>query len=210
MKTSVVYILVFMFVIAGNLSAQVWPFEKTDRQIIHQGNLDYANGKFEEAQKAYEKVKLRRPKNDASHFNIGSAAYKAKKYDDAIRYYKEAAEESQDNTLKSGSYYNLGNAYMAKEEYTDAIKAYKKALKLNPEDDDARYNLSYALRQQKQQQKQQQQSKPQEEDNEEQEKPDQMTKDDADNIMNDLDNEEKEHRKDMNNKGREEDLKKDW
>jgi len=44
------------------------------------------------------------------------------------------------------AWHNYGNAKLMQKSYEDAIYGYKKALKLNPKDEDTRYNLAYAQR----------------------------------------------------------------
>ena len=45
---------------------------------------------------------------------------------------------------------------MKKQNYSDAVEAYKESLRLNPADEETRYNLSEAIRQMKQTEKKQQ------------------------------------------------------
>ena len=44
------------------------------------------------------------------------------------------------------AWHNIGNCYLQKKEYQQAVDAYKKALKLDPKDEETRYNLAYALK----------------------------------------------------------------
>ena len=57
---------------------------------------------------------------------------------------------------------------MAQEKYGEAFESYKKSLKINPDDEDSRYNLEYArwkmIQQQQQQQNQDQQQQDQNKD----------------------------------------------
>ncbi|MDZ7741414.1 MAG: tetratricopeptide repeat protein [Bacteroidota bacterium] len=68
------------------------------------------------------------------HFNEGL-------YNDAISAYEEILE----NGVASWElYYNLGNAYFKTNNMGPAIYNYEKALKLNPESEDAKFNLKIA------------------------------------------------------------------
>ena len=55
--------------------------------------------------------------------------------------------------------YNIGNAWLKAQQPQKAIQSYVDGLKLNPDDQEAKYNLSAALRMLQQQQQQQQQQK---------------------------------------------------
>ena len=57
-----------------------------------------------------------------------------------------------DNKQKAAANYNIGNTYMEEKKYEEAVKAYKEALRKNPQDENAKYNLSYALQMLKKQQ----------------------------------------------------------
>jgi tetratricopeptide (TPR) repeat protein len=56
-----------------------------------------------------------------------------------------AAKTTKDPMLQSGANYNTGNTYMSEQQWQQAVDAYKQALRKNPQDADAKYNLSYAL-----------------------------------------------------------------
>ena len=94
----------------------------------------------------------------------------------------------EDILTQSKSYYNIGNSLYRMGKLPESILAYTQALKLNPNDEDAKYNLEFVRaklkdqsqeqqqdqnqqqQQQEQQQQQQQQGENQEQKKEEQEK----------------------------------------
>ena len=83
-------------------------------------------------------------------------------------------ERNTTSEIEADSYYNLGNTMMAQEKYAEAFEAYKNSLKINPNDEDARYNLEYARWKLIQQQQQQQQQQDQQQQDKEQEEKDQQ------------------------------------
>ena len=80
-------------------------------------------------------------------------------------------------------YHNVGNIGMQSKEYAKSVEAYKQSLRLNPKDDETRYNLALAqklLHDQQQQQDDKKQDKTQEQQPQQQE---QMSKDNAQQML---------------------------
>lgn len=126
---------------------------------IRQGNKLFNGQKYEEAEIWYRKAIEKDPKNKEAVYNLGTAQYQQKKFDDAIESFKKSAENYSTKSegidavkMKAASYHNLGNAHLMKKDAEKAIDAYKKALKLNPTDMDTKYNLVLAMQEQKNQQ----------------------------------------------------------
>jgi tetratricopeptide (TPR) repeat protein len=133
---------------------------QSDLKYIRQGNGKYQDGKYPESETFYRKALDKNRISDHASFNLGDALYKQKKYDDAGKSFLETTEKAYDNIRKSNSLYNLGNSLLNNNKTEESINAYKNSLRLNPGNQQAKYNLAYAqdlLRQQKQQQQQQQQ-----------------------------------------------------
>ncbi|GBE51867.1 von Willebrand factor type A domain protein [bacterium BMS3Bbin14] len=130
------------------LLAGMWP----GRSLASPGEKHFAAGKFEKAEQYYRKALKDDPDNPVLNFNLGDAAYKDKRYDQAIAAFKRALR-SDDLGLQAKSYYNLGNARFrlgqqtlksdpehALQMWQEALKSYESSLKLAPNDQDARYN----------------------------------------------------------------------
>ena len=147
-------ILISLVVACINSQAQ------TDKALIRQGNNDYKNGNYADAEVKYRKS-LDKEYNPKAQFNLGDALYEQGNYEDAEKNFSEITKRNTSQNIESEAYYNLGNTLMAQEKYAEAFDAYKKSLKSNPDDNDARYNLEYArwkmIQQQQQQQNQEQQ-----------------------------------------------------
>lgn len=203
-------------------------FGNNSRPTLRKGNQEYKKGNFDEAIHLYQKALSKDPKNPIGHFNLGNTYYKKSAFDSAMFHYQAAIQELKNDDLKSKGYYNLGNSMLQKREFQKAIDAYKEALKANPNNEDARYNLSYALKMLKQQQQQQQQqnqnqdqqnkdqqqNQPQqnneekknddkkEQPNQPQEQKNQMSREEAERILNALKNREKELKNQQKDKGK--------
>lgn len=132
---------------------------KAQQSEIRKGNSEFESKNFGNAESAYRKALEKDPSLFAGKYNLGNALYRQDKMEDAARYYMESASGGGSAADQSRAMYNMGNALMKSEKYQEAVEAYKQALKLDTSDEDARYNLSYALQKLRQQQQQQQQNK---------------------------------------------------
>jgi len=143
-------------------------FAQSAYQPIREGNMNFKNNDFSSAEEFYRQSIRKDGSLHESAFNLGDALYRQGKYEDAARYFQQAANKTDNPKMKSEAYHNLGNALLKNKKSKEAIEAYKRALINNPKNEDSRYNLAYAMRQQKQQQQQKQENKEQK--NQEQEK----------------------------------------
>lgn len=138
-------------------------------KLIKKGNDFYNNKKFNDAEVEYRKALEKNKSSFAGKFNLADALYKQGKFEDAAKIFKELSNSTQNKEELAKVNYNLGNSYLKQEKYRESVESYKKALKLNPKDEDARYNLAYALKmiqkQQQNQQNQDQQNKDQQKQN---------------------------------------------
>ncbi|HTO93956.1 MAG TPA: tetratricopeptide repeat protein [Bacteroidota bacterium] len=118
---------------------------QSTRSLVNGGNDLYRDQKYSDAEVNYRKA-LEKEKNLVQgHFNLGDALTKQGKYDEAVRQYQEALAKATGKDTKAYASYNIGNAQMKQQKYKDAVQSYVDALKIDPKDNDAKYNLSYAL-----------------------------------------------------------------
>jgi len=151
-RRNTTYILFFCALAAWNIG---WLDPVKDG--VEDGNRQYLLGKYDDAMKSYSQAQGERPDSPELHYNIGNVQFKKNDVEQAAREYLESATSTEDNDVKATSLYNLGNAYMAQGNGAEAVESYKKALRLNPKDEDAKYNLELAMLQMQQQQPQQKQ-----------------------------------------------------
>ena len=74
-------------------------------------------------------------------FQSANEFYSNGNYEQAIKHYKEILENNHES---AALYFNLGNAYYKINEFPAAILYYEKALRLDPADEDTRFNLRLA------------------------------------------------------------------
>jgi Ca-activated chloride channel family protein len=121
------------------------------------GNKLYEEHKYKEAQDDYLKALKKDPNNTTGLFNLGNSLYQQKQYDSSRKVMAATAGAAKDKNAKSAANYNIGNTYMSQQKWEDAANAYKQTLRNNPQDADAKYNLSYAEEMMKKQQDQKKQ-----------------------------------------------------
>lgn len=151
------YLSLWILVILANFDSN----GQSSRDHLKSGNTEYREGKYSESETSYRKS-LETAEAEESYrgrYNLGNSLYRLKKSEEAIQEYKNAIALTQDPAQKSKNFHNMGNTYMNMDQYQEAVNAYKQALRLNPKDEDTRYNLAYAQSKLIQQQEQQNQSK---------------------------------------------------
>jgi tetratricopeptide (TPR) repeat protein len=166
---------------AGLLCAGTVFGQKAERKHIHEGNTLYSSEKFTEAEIAYRKSVDVNPRSVEGAYDLGNALYRQQKYPEAAEQYQLVTGQSErllsenreaNATRLAQVYHNLGNIDMQSKEYAKSVEAYKQSLRLNPKDDETRYNLALAQKllddQQQQDQDQQQNQDQQEQEQQEQ------------------------------------------
>jgi len=163
-------------------------FSQKQVQELRKGNKNYNKQNYKEAEIDYRKAIETKNNYYKGYFNLGDALYKQKKYDEASNYFTKLTQtDDVPKNIKAQSYHNIGNCLLEQKKYQESIDAYKNSLKLQPKDNDTKYNLEYAkkkLIQQQQQQNQNQDKNKQNQDKKDQDKKDQDKKDDKKDKQN--------------------------
>lgn len=142
------------------------------KELLQKEKKNEALEAYERALKYYRDAEIEKPESPELSYNIGNVNYQQERYQDALeKYYKALSTDELEN--QAVTYYNMGNALYRSGEYAEAIQVYQKCLDINPDDEDAKYNIEFvrkkmkemldkeAQRQQKQQQQKQEQQKDQ-------------------------------------------------
>lgn len=196
-------------------------FSDSKKALLREGNKLYKEEKFNDAEIKYRKAQ-EIEYGYKSTFNLGDALYKQGNYEEATQKFKELSTQKLDKRILASVNHNLGNSHFMAGNYEESVNAYKNALKLNPKDNDTRYNLELARRMLKKQEenkqnqqndqnnqnnqdKQQQDNQQQQGDNQQQQDGNQKKKDgnqNQDNKQEQNDNQEKKNQN-QNGKGEE-------
>ena len=176
---------------------------QTDRKLIRQGNRQFRNQHYEEAEATYRKASAANAQNPEAQYNLGCALMAQQKDSMAMKCFQNSAQLHTDKQRKAQAYHNMGVILQQKNQFGEAAEAYKAALRNNPKDNETRYNLALCLKQMKNQPKQNQnqkkdenkdknkdkekeknENKNQKDQKQPEEKPEQMSKENAEQMLN--------------------------
>jgi len=184
-------------------------FGQSGKKYVREGNRNFYEKEFEESEVSYRKAINKEPDLFDANFNLGDALYKQEKFDEAATNFGGLTNRVESKKELAKAYHNLGNSFLKSQKIEQSIEAYKSSLRYYPDDQETKYNLSYAQdllkkqQQQKKNQKQnqdQKQNKDQQEQNkneqqkdkqEQQKQPQKISKEDANRLLNALANDEK-------------------
>jgi Ca-activated chloride channel family protein len=144
----------------------------------------FAAGRFDRALEGFLDRQVERPDDAAGLRNIAAARYRLGDFAGAAEALAAAVDKAgADDALRERSLYDLGNARYRQGQLEESAKSYEAALAIDPEDEDARYNLEFvreeirrrleeaAKREHQQQQPQQQDQQEQQQEQEQEQQP---------------------------------------
>ncbi|KPL02233.1 MAG: hypothetical protein AMJ90_06400 [candidate division Zixibacteria bacterium SM23_73_2] len=134
LKKVVLLLVLFVFLFPN--------FARSDSysSLNNKGNKHYNQGLYDQALKYYQKAEIENPASPEVSYNLGSAFYQKQNYQEALSSYNKALN-LEDSLDLANTYYNLGNTFYRSGKYQEAIGAYQRCLEINPEDEDAKFNL---------------------------------------------------------------------
>jgi len=132
-------LLLFFFALQ---SAIVCSQTQYARQSIRRGNRQFRAEKYDKAQAEYMKAMEADPNNPQAVYNLGCAYMLQQNDSAAVANFSKAAKMETDKQRRSMAYHNIGVVLQNRTQYDKAIEAYKESLRLNPSDNETRYNLA--------------------------------------------------------------------
>lgn len=183
-----------MLAVCAAVSAQ------NDRQLIREGNRLYRQKQYAQAEVLYRKAIAKKADNPQAVYNLGCALMMQQKDSAAIVQYENATKLEKNKLRQSKSWHNIGVMCQSHKMYGEAIKAYEQSLRLNPSDDETRYNLALCKQlnknnpqqdknqqdkknEEKEDDKGQQQKKDKKDQQKEEQPKEQMSKDNAERLL---------------------------
>ena len=143
----------------------------------------YKQGHYQEAEKAFIKKDMDHPKDVRNRYNRGCASFQNSNYEGASAAFRSALKRTKnchgEKQIRFQSAYNLGNSLFKQGDLQASADAFKQAIKLNPGDEDARYNYGLALKMIEENRKQEEKQKEKQDKGQEQNKKDDKKKKDS-------------------------------
>jgi Ca-activated chloride channel family protein len=166
---------------------------------MRQGNSLYNRGKYDEALSRYQMAEVLEPDATTIHFNLGNTLFRLGRYQEAAREL-ELVMIDKKPARRANALYNTGNVAFKAGQLDAAIKAYTGALAINPSDKQAKQNLEFCLKKKQEQQNQPDSSQQKQQQNQQQQQQQQqpqqgMDKNQAERIVQAVENKEKEEQK---------------
>ncbi len=121
---------------------------------VGKGITAYEAKDYTEAKKQFIEAQIENPDDKRLYYNIGTAAYMNKEYEEALGLFAKALD-AEDAGLRHNTRFNLANTHFQMGNMDGAIKEYEAVLNEFPDDQEARENLELA-RQKKQEDKEKQ------------------------------------------------------
>lgn len=171
-------------------------FSQSDRKHARDGNKNYFDSLFIKSEVDYRKALAKNPSFEEGKFNLSNSLFKQNRFEESEVVLKDIISHSSDSLLKSEAYYNLGNNFLQQQKLQEAIDSYKNCLRIKPDDEQARYNLSKSLDLLN---KQQNQEQDQEHDQEQDQNSGQTDGDDDENDNNDQSDQQDENQSNQSN-----------
>lgn len=114
---------------------------QSDRTFIRQGNRSYRTQKWTDAETMYRKALAKNPNNPQAVYNLGCTLLAQQKDSMAMDLFQKATQMENVPIRRAKSYHNMGVICQNHQQYAQAIQAYEMALRNNPHDNETRYNL---------------------------------------------------------------------
>lgn len=149
MSRKLLYSLVAL--VALSLSVELATAQRyPERRMLRKGNREYKKGNFNESEVDYMRALEKNPELFEGYFNYGNALYKQGRYEEALEMFENLGQDAIERLDEEGLemlgdiFYNAGNSLLKEQNYKGAIEHYKNALRVNPSDQEAKFNLAYA------------------------------------------------------------------
>ncbi len=139
LKTYYLILVVFLSTSSAFMYAQ------SDNQLIRKGNKEFEQENYQDAEIYYRRALEENPNNSKALYNLANSLYRQGRFDESINILDGLSQMELEKINRSDVYHNLGNAQLGAQQIRESIDSYKNALKLDPGDHDTRYNLAYAM-----------------------------------------------------------------
>lgn len=175
--------------------ATLAPFAETaaqkmpERRLVRKGNRQFGRERYDKSIESYTRALEAAPTSFEAAYDLANAMFRAERYDTAEQTLKGiVADSTRSDIDRSEAVYNLGNTQFAQQKLKEALASYRAAMRLNPDDQEAKYNYAYTKHLLQQQEQQQQNDRNKDDQNQDQD----QNKDNQQNQQNGQDDKQQE------------------
>lgn len=149
-KLKNIILVSFTFAVFGLVRGQ----KSEPKDFIISGNKEYRQQDFDKAEAQYRTALSEDENSIKANYNLGNALFKQKKFNQARAHYDRIIQNGSATAEdRAKAYHNIGKSYLDEKNPEKAVKNFKEALRLNPNDDETRYNYALAKKLMEEQQK---------------------------------------------------------
>ena len=135
-----------------------WAQKYPERSLVRRGNRAFESEKYDRSIDRYREAGEFAPECWEATYNLGNALYRTEQYDKAAEALRRAAADSlRTPEERAEAYYNLADVQYKQQKLPEALESLKSSLRLNPADEDAKFNYTLIKRQMQQQENEQNQ-----------------------------------------------------
>ncbi len=136
---------ILSFFLLMNLLCAVFAQKSDAKDYIISGNQLYGQGDFAKAEAQYKSALSKDPNSIKANYNLGNALYKQKRMEESrVHYDRVIHDKNATKADQHKAYHNIGKSYLDENNPEKAVANLKEALKLNPYDEETRYNYALA------------------------------------------------------------------
>lgn len=134
------YIALFLALLPCVASAQI------ENHDVRVGNSAYRSKNYDAAEKKYRSALSKKESSYYANFNLGNALYRKGDWKTARNYYLKAVSLAPSSNLRAEAFHNIGTTYLQEKKYKEAVDFLKKSMLSNPNSNETRRQLAYAMR----------------------------------------------------------------
>lgn len=187
---------------------------QNERRHVRKGIELMEKEEYSQAEAAFRIALKEKPNSFEAGYNLATALFRQERFEDAVLQLQATVPFAANDEQLAKLYHNMGNGFLYGQQLDNSIDAYKKSLRLNPLDDQTRYNLIAAMKmkdqqeqqqedqqeqeQEQQQEQQQEQEQQQQQQEQQQQESDGLSRENAERLLEAIEQDERELMEKMN------------
>lgn len=126
----------------GSVDEQPGETRSEKRQVFGDPWKAYDAGVWDQALQGFVDRQVESPEDPALALSVGSAHFQMQNFEEAEREFATAGLSGEPE-LRQNALYNMGNSAYRQGRLEESVELFKAALELDPEDEDAKFNLEF-------------------------------------------------------------------